>query len=430
MMLKPLIKTPIKPLLAGVLQPLFGESTAPPATPVEEFDFTTGTLPANLTFARSGTASYRAADGSLAYAAADVPRFARDDSFAVTGLMIEPAATNSAWFSEDFTNATWIKQAVTITAGATTAPDGTMTASKMVSTNASGFHFIKKNAGAVKMAGSVFMKAEGLTNAWIAVGRESAESVRAQAVVNLIDGSVVRTQVSSIENDFRIEKYIDGWWRVCLSGEPSASANTSLYFGPGTAGPTSHVGDGTQGIYIWGGNVAAGATISSYIPTPGGSSATRASESLSLTNISGVGVGQGTLLVKMTHRTYIDNAVNAVMFTYRGSSTSNEMYARFIGSGIRCIAVVSTEQANFVPLGPLAADTTYTLAFAYKANDFAASVNGNAVVVDTAGAVPPSVTALRIANYSSDRQPIGVIHKFAYYNTRLPDATLVELSAG
>jgi len=72
------------------------------------------------------------------------------------------------------------------------------------------------------------------------------------------------------------------------------------------------------------------------------------------------------------------------------------------------------------------------VATAYKVNDFAASRNGGTVATDTAGAVPVGVNRLNIgADPSGAAVNVSNTHirQIAYYNTRLPDATLQALTA-
>lgn len=67
-------------------------------------------------------------------------------------------------------------------------------------------------------------------------------------------------------------------------------------------------------------------------------------------------------------------------------------------------------------------------AFAIKANDFAASVNGAAVQTDTSGTVP-TVTQMQLGFHAGGFSPLnGHIRSISYFNTRLPNATLQVLT--
>jgi hypothetical protein len=70
------------------------------------------------------------------------------------------------------------------------------------------------------------------------------------------------------------------------------------------------------------------------------------------------------------------------------------------------------------------------LCAAYKLDDYAVSVNGGAVVTDTSGAVPSSLTRLSIGGsaVNSAAYNYGPISLFKYWPTRLPNAQLQALT--
>lgn len=69
------------------------------------FDFTTGTLPGAITFARSTTGTYFTSGGILTVAAINAPRF--NFVGGVACLLIEPAATNLLLESNNFAAGNW-----------------------------------------------------------------------------------------------------------------------------------------------------------------------------------------------------------------------------------------------------------------------------------------------------------------------------------
>lgn len=66
-------------------------------------------------------------------------------------------------------------------------------------------------------------------------------------------------------------------------------------------------------------------------------------------------------------------------------------------------------------------------AFAYSLNDFAASLDAAAVATDATGTVP-IVTTLRIGSQSSGGFANGYLSRVAYFNSRLPNATLQSIT--
>ena len=114
----------------------------------------------SVSFARSTTATYIDRYGVVQHAAADEPRFEKE------GLLIEGSSTNLCLHSEDFSNAVWSKNDtghdVVVTANATTAPDKSTNASKLLGA-ASGPSVIRELIGITAttdaFVASIFIKA-------------------------------------------------------------------------------------------------------------------------------------------------------------------------------------------------------------------------------------------------------------------------------
>ena len=68
------------------------------------------------------------------------------------------------------------------------------------------------------------------------------------------------------------------------------------------------------------------------------------------------------------------------------------------------------------------------VAIAYGPNDFAISVNGSPVVADTAGTVPGGLIALRLGRALSGAQGAILAERMVYFDSRLNDTELQELS--
>ena len=115
--------------------------------PTTALSLTDGSLDASFTFTRASTGYYYDSSGILTSAAIDAPRFDYNPTtLEIKGLLIENAATNLTNYSEEADNAWWAKQAVTISANTTTAPDGALTADSMVETAVSNSHGIDRTS--------------------------------------------------------------------------------------------------------------------------------------------------------------------------------------------------------------------------------------------------------------------------------------------
>ena len=167
--------------------------------------------------------------------------------------LIEIARTNLLLQSQTFEDASWTKTNITVTANATTAPDGTFTADKLTITTTLGIHQINRLSvvASSQCAMSIYAKADGFNTLTILDGVGSNGSVFNLSTVTVTNlGTGVGTMVS----------VGDGWYR-CIT------IVTTTGFRLYCPNSSSSAGDGTSGIYIWGAQLEAGETATEYIPT-------------------------------------------------------------------------------------------------------------------------------------------------------------------
>ena len=218
----------------------------------------------------------------------DIPRIEYDADGTVKGLLIEEARTNLFTYDNPSSSA-WYKNESTVTANAATAPDGTTTASKLVENTATGVHYTSETitaTGDTNYTMSVFAKAGERGYLKLQCGFVSNWVVAHDIIFDLSDGSLhSSTHAGSIEGThFGSYDIGNGWYRLWISGTTISSATQAgfnLHLATGVGNEVSYTGDGTSGIYVWGAQLEAASTPSSYIPTSG-STATRSSESLTI----------------------------------------------------------------------------------------------------------------------------------------------------
>lgn len=228
-----------------------------------------------ITFVRASTATRTDEKGLIESVAANVPRIDFDPvSGACKGLLIEEQRTNLLTYSEQFDNDAWVKLRSNVTPNVITAPDGTLTADKLVEdTTASATHSVTRSALTVAKnvvsAFSIYVKAAERTKLRLRLNAFGGETVACD--FSLSDG-IVSTPVI-VGTGSSIGAFMtpagNGWFRCVLVGTPSSSAATGVdcdvYLVSGaTAGYT---GDGTSGIYIWGAQLEAGSFPTSYVPS-------------------------------------------------------------------------------------------------------------------------------------------------------------------
>lgn len=354
------------------------------------------------------------------------PRFDYDPvTLAPRGLLIEEQRTNLLLRSEEFGNASWSKINGSVTANATTSPDGTVDADLFIpDTTAAVQHRIDQTpvSSAVAQVFSVFVKASGYT--WISlrigtVGRS----------FNIVNGTVgtAGTMTGTITS------FGNGWYR-CAIAVPSPLANDICRINVETSDAIAgtFTGDGTSGIFIYGAQLEAGAFATSYIPTV----ASQVTRTVDVALIqapnfaSWFNTTEGTLLVEATTSGDILSSYSAaIVDTGVTNIIGTDVDS---GGGYRLrVTAAGVNQALIQVVNPTVANTTYKLAGAYRVNDFAASANGGAAGTDTSGTVPTGLSYLAIGSNSATGASSwnGHIRSIRYYPTRLSNAQLQALTA-
>jgi hypothetical protein len=166
---------------------------------------------------------------------------------------------NLLTYSEQFDNAAWTKNQVSVTANATTAPDGTTTADKVIATAISGAHNLYVGFTYLAAGYSMSFFAKAAEYFAIRVGSMfSGNSV----IFNLSDGTI---GTASAGYTGTITTLANGWYRCAVTWTASAGGDTPGFYVMQDMSTTSYTGDGTSGIFVWGADLrSANDTIYPY----------------------------------------------------------------------------------------------------------------------------------------------------------------------
>lgn len=405
----------------------------PTIRPSLNLDFANSkTVDPRITFSRASSATYFDEKGVMRTAPAGVPRIDHDPvTGECKGLLIEEQRTNLLTYSEEFTQSAWIKTRAAVTANAAIAPDGTLTAGKLVEdTSTNNTHdvsrFITPPSGAITLF--CYVKASGRTQVVLESFEGSVPSNPFSAIFDLSTGTVVSS--SGLTTSSSIVAVGNGWYRVSASGT-SAGTNTAFTIRLVSGGTTAYTGDGTSGLYIWGAQLEAGSFPTTYIKT-GASQVTRTVDSAVMTgtNFSDwYRQDEGTFVVGFSSPVPSYPAAAHVFSVSSGSGT--ELGGVFISSMLSTASeyyASGTLQAT-LGLGVTPANTKARVATAYKADDFAASLGGATPITDTSG-VPPMPNRLHLGiRYDGTRALNGHVSKLTYYPKRLTNEQLQALTA-
>jgi len=244
----------------------------PPTLDLKAYDYRDETygVPSNVTFDRASVATQVNAQGLIESVGEDVMRHDYDPvTGEYKGWLIEESRTNLLTYSEDFDDAVWTKSITTISSNAVTAPDGTLTADKLIPSTGSGTKYIAKIitiSASTYYTISLFVKSGDFNYMWL--GGESSIWGTIIAYFDLANLTIISTGPDAI--DAKITPHKNGWARIELTVLSDADGGTgsAITLGPSNSGTSQTVtGDGTSGIYIWGAQLEQGSFPTSYIPS-------------------------------------------------------------------------------------------------------------------------------------------------------------------
>jgi hypothetical protein len=208
-----------------------------------------------ITFTRASGGTFVDSAGVIKTAAANVPRFTHNPVTGESlGLLVEEQRTNLLVRSEEFDQSPWGPTRATISANAETAPNGTLTADKLVEdTTAANTHQITQSvaslASGVPYTASIFLKAAERTSA-LAIFSGTPFGNNGQ-FVNLANGTLGNV-VGTLDRPATIEAYPNGWYRVSITRTTTGSGTGGITVRTAVVNSSTTDGDGTSGLFLWG----------------------------------------------------------------------------------------------------------------------------------------------------------------------------------
>jgi hypothetical protein len=391
----------------------------------------------DLTFTRAADTATRVnSDGLIELVLTNVPRLNYPLIDGVVqgcpSLLLEPARTNLALYSEDLSNAAWIKTRSTIVSDDTISPDGTQNADKLVEdTTASNSHTAGNNVtvGNVAVTGSVFVKADTRSRARVAISDLTTGDYRID--LNLNNESVLENNGGSrgswTNNSYKIEKFPNNWYKVSLTGTKGAGAQASLaVWLLDDNGNSSYTGDGTSGLFVWGSQLEAGSYPTSYIPTSGATS-TRGADAASKTGISSlIGQTEGTIFIEFDAEE--DTPQNVNLINFNNSTQASVVIAKRTSGVLR--AQVFAGGSAPVDIDSAIVSGKTKAAIAYKSGDSVLYVNGVGVSDSSTFTFNGTLSDVIFPSYMTY---FAFGHKYSVnqallFKTRLTNAQLAELT--
>jgi hypothetical protein len=350
-------------------------------------------------------------------AANNEPRFDHDPVTGVCkGLLIEEGRTNLYQQSEVFNDSFWTKTRSSITADATTAPDGTLTADKLLEdTTASNTHTISSAVTPPATAHTLSVFAKKGERTWIVLRLGGTNTF-----FNLDDGTIAAGSVNSPT----ITNFGNGWYRCAVT---SSSGTQGQFWLATNSTTTSYTGDGTSGLFIWGAQLEAGSFPTSYIPTTTGTLA-RSADVCSITTAGWSNAGNDTMVAEYFVRNFLPGAI-----VLEGSPAISWMSVSFLavnqqrniyrhgGASNRVDALSGTDSVSLTSINKTALTSGEQIALN---GSLSQTLLGDPTQADIS-------TSLSIGSRGNGASVFlnGHIAAIRYYKKRLPDAKLAQLTA-
>lgn len=400
-----------------MITPAYSITAQQTVSPKLNLDFTSASLDARVTFARTGnTATVINSSGYVVDIAAGVPRFDHNPvTLACRGLLIEEARTNLVSSSESF--ATWAAVNVSAATDTTVAPDNSTLAQKIIPSVINATHLYQLPnifvADGNRRFWSVYVKNGGYRYA--AIGPRTFASTTAYCVFDTDAGIFTHSGSSTFTADLNAVQMPNGWWRILFSSNAGSVSDDNFNIGisiDGTAAGVTFAGNGTDGIYAWGAQVELGAFLTSYIPTAG-SQVTRSADIATMT---GTNFSDWYNAPKGTFRIDASNVTSSVRPVISADdNTANEslVIVNDVSTPKFIVTDGGSEQAN-VSAGTISSNVPM---FAYASYDtsFFGIARPTARQVDTSGTIP-TVDRLRIGANQAGAHLNGHIQKIGFWN--------------
>jgi hypothetical protein len=386
-----------------------------------------------LTVTRAGATATRINErGLMELCQANSPRFDYDPvTKACRGLLIEELSTNKVLQSQNF-GATWTMQGIpTRTAAALTF--GSLVLDLIGDDDAGGVTiegFLQTVTFSANLtrAVSIFMKAGSSGASQIAIRDTTAGADRLRATITWGAGGVPSVAAATGTHQ-GTDDYGAGLYRFRFLTTNVTSGNTNqlqVYPATDSSGSTSLIGD----VYAGGVQAEDFSLSSSYIPT---TTATVQRDADDISTLLGAWFNalEGSLVVSATP--IVGGTGSPTMVSIQDSGSNEMIFLNTTaGGGVASFGVIDggVSQVSLQP-GTATHKTPFTIAAAYKVNDFATAFNGGAVSTDTAGSLP-TVTLMRLGSIGAGPSSFwrGWILSVTYYPKRLVDVDLQTASLG
>jgi len=308
-------------------------------------------------------------------------------------ILVEPERMNRLTYSEQFENVAWLAAGAggfVVTTNSTTAPNGTLTADKLIAPLVN--QTIRQNVAAINTAYtlSVYLKTNSGT----------------KQMRLFINDTVIQSTIN-VTSD---------WQRFTLSGTTGG-----VLLGSGRVGFSNiDILNESSFVYAWGAQLEIGSYATSYIPTV--ATVTRNADVISKTGISSlIGQTEGTMFLNLKYLT----STNFESDVRLNDGTANNTVSLF-NSGLTPFVSIKSNNVQQVSFGlsPFTINSNQKIAITYKNNEFKVYQNGVLKLNQLTGNAPLNLSSLIL----SDGFRINALNSVQLYKTALSSTELTQLT--
>lgn len=356
------------------------------------------------------------------------------------GILIEGQSTNLNTYSKNGTNSSGVYQYstsyVVATPNAAVAPDGTLSATLLTSTDAgsatvhSSYANLTGIAGSTAHTMSVFAKAAGHDTLVIHAGATyGAFGANIYGTFTLTGSGTAAASGGTATA--QIESCGNGWFRCSLT-ETTASSPTGMRLYYYVDASSTYQGDDYSGLLLWGFQTEAQSAPSSWVDTGNiGYTATRAADSLSVATAD-IGYTGGPFTVVSETSDGLGSYPKAFALT-DGTLSNRVTVHRESASATTSVdwTVASVRDGSLDVFQAIPSSASAgKVALSYSTNDVSFCASGGTVTTDSSAAIPSGLTTIYVgANYAGGQQLNGHVKRIAIFGEALSDQNLISLTS-
>lgn len=381
-------------------------------------------------FTRDSVGTYVDRDGLIKTQAVNAPRLEFDPVTGdARGLLVQPQTTNLFFWSEGFNAANWQKIRSTVTANATAAPDGAVTADVITPTSApDGYarQYVSVTAGSTYTFSAFIKRQPSSIYSWLllfaGIGAGSPG-----AFFNIQTGETSQSSNSPVSHS--IEKFANGWLRCSVTVTVPSTASVPFVILPATTeSGGAYTPDGT-GIYVWGAQLEENSSVTSYIKTTTGQ-VTREADLLSVDSLSIPSTGSVYIDARAISAAETDTLISLKNASNEKINLSYESNAATYNS-LALIASYKGTSKSSLPL-PVPTTARERNIITWGANNYQYTTDSSRYATSLSSSVPANLTQLSIGHDAVDPTKAfnGYINAVYLYNGEITPAVAEALVRG